>query len=64
MSISLSTASSVGTPLLDALLAHEQVHLAGRAAHVAEVGVGQFTQAVDDAAHHGDLHADQVAGRA
>ena len=50
-----------GHALLDALLAHEEVDLARRAAHVAEVGVGQLAQAVDDAAHDGYLHAAQVA---
>src|SRR5438105_1636258 len=49
-----------GNALLDALLANEEVDLAGRAAHVAEVGVGKLAQPVDDAAHDGYLHAAQV----
>ena len=32
------------------------------AADVAEVGVSHFAWAVDDAAHHGDAHAFEVAG--
>jgi len=28
--------------------------------HIAEIGIGHFARAVDDAAHDGDLHAFQV----
>ena len=38
-------------------LADVEIHLAGRAADVAEIGVGHFAGAVHDAAHDGDLHA-------
>src|SRR4051812_38883736 len=50
-----------GHALLDALFAHEKVYFAGRATHIAEIGVGQFAQAVDDAAHDCYLHASQMA---
>src|SRR6478752_1357910 len=43
-------------------LADVKVDLAGRAADVAEVGVRHFARAVDDAAHHCDPHALEVAG--
>ena len=44
-------------------LADVEVDLAGRAADVAEIGVGHFAGAVDDAAHDGDLDALEVVGR-
>ena len=44
-------------------LADVEVHLAGRAADVAEIGVGHFAGAVDDAAHDGDFDALEVVGR-
>src|SRR6478609_10278900 len=43
-------------------LADVKVDLAGRAADVAEVRVRHFARAVDDAAHHRDPHALEVAG--
>src|SRR5574341_1129971 len=39
--------------LLDTRLAHVQVDLAGRAADIAEVGIGHFARAIDDTAHDG-----------
>mmetsp|Transcript_6634 Transcript_6634/g.20058 ORF Transcript_6634/g.20058 Transcript_6634/m.20058 type:complete len:528 (+) Transcript_6634:76-1659(+) len=45
------------------LLAHVQVDLARQAAHVAKVCVRHLAGAVDDAAHHRDGHARQVARR-
>ena len=43
-------------------LADVEVDLAGRAADVAEIGVGHFAGAVDDAAHDGDFDALEVDG--
>src|SRR5690606_24817472 len=42
--------------------AYVEVDLAGGSADVAEVGVGHFTGTVDDAAHHRDAHALEMAG--
>src|SRR5205823_3220691 len=42
---------------LDRGLADVEVDLAWRAADVAEIGIGHFAGAVDDAAHDGDFHA-------
>ena len=39
-----------------------EIHLARRAADVAEIGVGHFARAVHDAAHDGDLHAFEMRG--
>ena len=38
-------------------LADVEIHLAGRAADVAEIGVGHFARAVHDASHDRNLHA-------
>ena len=43
-------------------LANVEVHLAGGAADIAEVGVGHFAGAVYYAAHDGDFHAFEVTG--
>ena len=51
-----------GDAFFYAFFADEEVDFVGRAAHVAEVGVGQLAEAVDDAAHDGDFDAAQVAG--
>ena len=58
-----STASAFGNVEFHRRLADVEVDLAGRAADVAEIGVGHFAGAVDDAAHDGDLHALEVVGR-
>src|SRR5271169_4952569 len=47
----------------DGGFADVEVDLAGRAADVAEVGIGHFAGAVDDATHDGDLDALEVVGR-
>jgi hypothetical protein len=41
----------------DGVLADVEIDLVGRAADVAEIRVGHFAGAVDDAAHDGDFHA-------
>ena len=51
-----------GDAFFDHFLAHVQVDVAGRAADIAEVGIGHFAGAVDDAAHDRDLDALEVAG--
>jgi hypothetical protein len=51
-------------PLFDALLADVEVHLTGRAADVAEVGIGHLAGAIDDAAHDRNLDALEMAGLA
>ena len=51
-----------GDVILYALFAYVEIDLRGRAADVAEVGVGHFTGAVDDAAHDRDRHTFEVIG--
>ena len=60
--ISRSSASSWGTFFSTHSLPTYRLTLPGRAADVAEVGVGHLAGAVHDAAHDRDLHAGQVAG--
>ena len=43
-------------------LADVEIDFAGRAADVAEIGVGHFAGPIDDASHDGDLHAFQMQG--
>jgi hypothetical protein len=46
----------------DGGLADVEVDFARRTTHVAKVGIGHFSRAVDDAAHDGDFDALEVAG--
>ena len=57
-----STASASGMLNLTAVFADVEVDLAGRAADVAEIGVGHFAGAVDDAAHDGNFDPFQMLG--
>src|SRR4051812_32611867 len=47
---------------LHRLPADVEIDLVRGSTHVAEVRIGHFARAIDDAAHHGDAHALEMAG--